>query len=137
MRRRGFVFGPLRQMRVLNVPLIPGSFEEEHDEVTIKMTFAVVQFLGFANTICNPIVYAFMNENFKKNFLAAVCCCMVRGSRSPAWRRRGPWGTAMTQKRAALGRREDAVEETKGEAFSHGHIEVKLCDLPEETQRPR
>lgn len=124
-------------MRVLNVPLIPGSFEEEHDEVTIKMTFAVVQFLGFANTICNPIVYAFMNENFKKNFLAAVCCCMVRGTRSPAWRRRGPWGTAMTQKRAALGRREDAVEETKGEAFSHGHIEVKLCDLPEETQRPR
>ncbi|XP_059551103.1 pyroglutamylated RF-amide peptide receptor [Myotis daubentonii] len=122
---------------VLHMLVEYSSFEEEHDEVTIKMTFAVVQFLGFANTICNPIVYAFMNENFKKNFLAAVCCCVVRETLSPAWRRRGPSGTAMTQKRAAWGRREDAAEETKGEAFSHGHIEVKLCDLPEETRRPR
>lgn len=100
------------------------------------MVFAIVQILGFANTICNPIVYAFMNENFRKNFLSAVCCCVLRETLSPA-RRRGPSGTAMRQKRAALGRGEDAVEETKGEGFSHGHIEVKLCDLPEETRRPR
>lgn len=117
------------------MPFTAGRFEEEHDEVTIKMTFAVVQFLGFANTTCNPIVYAFMNENFRKNFLAAVCRCVVRETLSPA-RRQGPSGTAMTQKRAARGRREDAVEGTKGGAFSHGHIEVKLCDLPEETRPP-
>lgn len=100
------------------------------------MIFAIVQILGFTNTICNPIVYAFMNENFRKNFLSAVCCCILRETLSPT-RKCGPSGTAMKQKRAVLSHGEDAVEETKGKAFSHGHIEVKLCYLLEEIRRPR
>ncbi|KAK1342290.1 hypothetical protein QTO34_015046 [Cnephaeus nilssonii] len=62
-----------------------GSFEEQYDEVTIKMVFAIVQILGFANTICNPIVYAFMNENFRKKLpLRRV---LLRPERDPrrAW----------------------------------------------------
>lgn len=43
-----------------------------------SMIFAIVQIIGFSNSICNPIVYAFMNENFKKNFLSAVCYCIVK-----------------------------------------------------------
>ncbi|CAK6445089.1 unnamed protein product [Pipistrellus nathusii] len=113
-----------------------GSFEEQYDEVTVKTVLAVVQILGFSNTICNPIVYAFMNESFRKNFLSAVCCCVRKEAPSPG-RRHGPSGTALRQRRTAPGRGEDAVEETKGEAFSHGHIEVKLCDLPEEPPQPR
>lgn len=125
-----------RTGRVLRHASLPGSFEEQYDEVTVKTVLAVVQILGFSNTICNPIVYAFMNESFRKNFLSAVCCCVWREAPSPG-RRHGPSGTALRQRRTAPGRGEDAVEETKGEAFSHGHIEVKLCDLPEEPPQPR
>ncbi|XP_016056975.1 PREDICTED: pyroglutamylated RFamide peptide receptor, partial [Miniopterus natalensis] len=112
------------------------NFEQEYDEVTIKMVFATVQIIGFANSICNPMVYAFMNENFKSTFLSIVCYCTVREALSPA-RRRGNLVMAMTQKRAVFGQRENAVEETKGEAFSDGNIEVKMCNLPEEKQHPK
>lgn len=110
---------------------ISGNFEKEYDDVTIKMIFAIVQIIGFSNSICNPIVYAFMNENFKKNFLSAVCYCIVKETVSPA-RRHGNSGITMMQKKAVFFRKENPVEETKGEAFSDGNIEVKLCEHPEE-----
>lgn len=113
---------------------ISGNFEKEQDDVTIKMIFAIVQIIGFSNSICNPIVYAFMNENFKKNFLSAVCYCVVRETFSPA-RRRGNSGMTMTQKKAVLCWRENPVEETRGEAFSEGNIDVRLCEQPEEKKR--
>nr|AAI19579.1 C130060K24Rik protein [Mus musculus] len=49
------------------------NFEKEYDEVTIKMIFAIVQIIGFFNSICNPIIYALMNENFKKK----LCVCRL------------------------------------------------------------
>ncbi|KAM9086812.1 LOW QUALITY PROTEIN: pyroglutamylated RF-amide peptide receptor [Megaptera novaeangliae] len=102
------------------------NFEKEYDEVTIKMIFAVVQKIGFSNSICNPIVYALMNENFKKNFLSAVYYCIVKETLSPA-RRRGNSGITMMQKKAKFSQKEN-----KGEAFSDGNIEVKLCEQHEE-----
>ncbi|KAI6048253.1 pyroglutamylated RF-amide peptide receptor isoform X2 [Marmota monax] len=110
-----------------------GNFEKEHDEVTVKMVFAIVQIIGFSNSICNPIVYAFMNENFKKNFLSAVCCCLVKEPCSPA-QRPGDSGVTMTRRKAKPCGRQNPVEETRVEAFSGGHIEVKLC---EQLQGPR
>ncbi|XP_025729893.1 pyroglutamylated RF-amide peptide receptor [Callorhinus ursinus] len=107
------------------------NFEKEYDDVTIKMIFAIVQIIGFSNSICNPIVYAFLNENFKKNFLSVVCYCIVKETLSPA-RRHGSSGITMMQKKAMFSRRENPVEETKGEAFSDGKIEVKLCEQREE-----
>ncbi|XP_049642887.1 pyroglutamylated RF-amide peptide receptor [Suncus etruscus] len=112
------------------------NFEQEYDDVTIKMIFAIVQIIGFSNSICNPIVYAFMNENFKKNFLSAVCYCLMRENFSPA-RRHGNSGITLMQKRAAFSRRENHVEETKGEAFSDGTIEVKLCEQSVEKKHPK
>ncbi|XP_043087034.1 pyroglutamylated RF-amide peptide receptor isoform X1 [Puntigrus tetrazona] len=46
------------------------ELEKNYDEVTVNMIIAVVQAIGFSNSFNNPIVYAFMNENFKKNCLA-------------------------------------------------------------------
>ncbi|XP_005069758.1 pyroglutamylated RF-amide peptide receptor [Mesocricetus auratus] len=103
------------------------DFEEEYDDVTIKMVFAVVQITGFFNSICNPIVYAFMNENFKRNFLSAVCYCIVKERFSPA-RKHGNSGIWMTQKRPTLSRQQRPGEETKGDAFVDTSIEVKLCE---------
>ncbi|KAM5159519.1 pyroglutamylated RF-amide peptide receptor isoform 2-T2 [Callospermophilus lateralis] len=115
-----------------------GNFEKEHDEVTVKMVFAIVQIIGFSNSICNPIVYAFMNENFKKNFLSAVCCCLVKEPCSPA-QRPGDSGVTMTRRKAKPCGRQNPIEETRAEAFSGGHIEVKLCEPlqgPRSLRRP-
>ncbi|XP_051041761.1 pyroglutamylated RF-amide peptide receptor [Phodopus roborovskii] len=110
------------------------DFEKEYDEVTIKMVFAVVQIIGFFNSICNPIVYAFMNENFKKNFLSAVCYCIIKEKFSPVRKHR----SSVTQKRTTLSRQQHPVEKTKRDAFSDTNIEVKLCDrLGEKRQLKR
>ncbi|XP_076996281.1 pyroglutamylated RF-amide peptide receptor [Tamandua tetradactyla] len=106
------------------------NFEKEYDDVTIKMVFAIVQVIGFFNSICNPIVYAFMNENFKKKILSAVCYCIVKKSSSPAQKHGN--SRIMMKKKVRFSWREDPVEEMKGEAFSDGNIEVKLCEQPEE-----
>lgn len=98
------------------------------------MVFAVVQIIGFFNSICNPIVYAFMNENFKKNFLSAVCHCIIKKRFSLAQKHRNS-GISMTQKRAKFSRRQCPAEETKGEAFSDANIEVKLCEQPGEKRQ--
>ncbi|KAM7331050.1 hypothetical protein ACRRTK_010239 [Alexandromys fortis] len=110
------------------------NFEKEYDDVTIKMVFAVVQIIGFFNSICNPIVYAFMNENFKKNFLSAVCHCIIKERFSSAQKHRNS-GISMTQKRAKFSRRQCPAEETKGEAFSDANIKVKLCEQPGEKRQ--
>ncbi|KAI5103653.1 pyroglutamylated RFamide peptide receptor-like, partial [Silurus meridionalis] len=48
------------------------NLEQKYDEVTLNMIMAVVQAIGFSNSFNNPIVYAFMNETFKKSCVSAV-----------------------------------------------------------------
>ncbi|MBZ3891926.1 Pyroglutamylated RFamide peptide receptor [Sciurus carolinensis] len=55
-----------------------GNFKKEYDDITIRMVFAIMQIIGFSNSICNSIIYAFMNENFKKILLSAFCYCLVK-----------------------------------------------------------
>lgn len=42
------------------------------------MIVAVVQAIGFSNSFNNPIVYAFMNESFKKSCVSAVSSFLRR-----------------------------------------------------------
>ncbi|KAH0510568.1 Pyroglutamylated RFamide peptide receptor [Microtus ochrogaster] len=104
------------------------NFEKEYDEVTIKMIFAIVQIIGFFNSICNPIVYALMNENFKKNFVSAVCYCIVKETSSLAWRH-GSSGAMAMQRRAKLSDGENPIE-IKGEVFEDTNVNVKWCEQP-------
>ncbi|XP_043912894.1 pyroglutamylated RF-amide peptide receptor-like [Protopterus annectens] len=53
------------------------DLENQYDDVTVNMIIAVVQAVGFFNSFNNPVVYAFMNENFKKNCMSALSYCMV------------------------------------------------------------
>ena len=109
---------------------LSGNFEKQYDDVTIKMIFAIVQIIGFFNSICNPIVYAFMNENFKKNFLSAICFCVVKENASPT-RQLGNSGITMRRQKAGDSRRAPTdSDEARREAFSDGNIEVKFCDQP-------
>ncbi|XP_051523875.1 pyroglutamylated RF-amide peptide receptor-like [Myxocyprinus asiaticus] len=48
------------------------DLEKNYNEVTVNMIIAVVQAIGFSNSFNNPIVYAFMNENFKKSCVATL-----------------------------------------------------------------
>ncbi|XP_075045624.1 pyroglutamylated RF-amide peptide receptor isoform X1 [Mixophyes fleayi] len=111
---------------VVHMMIEYSNFENEYDDVTIKITFAIAQVIGFFNSICNPIVYAFMNENFKKNFLSAICFCFLKDCSSPS-RRPGPSGITLTQQKT---RDNTTSEETRREAFSDGNIEVKFYDQP-------
>ncbi|XP_059386283.1 pyroglutamylated RF-amide peptide receptor-like [Carassius carassius] len=54
------------------------ELEKNYDEVTVNMIIAVVQAIGFSNSFNNPIVYAFMNENFKKNCVATLSVYLRR-----------------------------------------------------------
>ncbi|KAK9530283.1 hypothetical protein VZT92_011795 [Zoarces viviparus] len=52
------------------------DLEKKYDGVTLNMIIAVVQAIGFFNSFNNPIVYAFMNENFKKSCVSTLSHCM-------------------------------------------------------------
>ncbi|KAI2658235.1 Pyroglutamylated RF-amide peptide receptor [Labeo rohita] len=60
------------------------DLEKNYDEVTVNMIIAVVQAIGFSNSFNNPIVYAFMNENFKKNCVATLSAYLRRPVRQSA-----------------------------------------------------
>ncbi|XP_060106950.1 pyroglutamylated RF-amide peptide receptor-like [Heteronotia binoei] len=59
---------------VVHMLLEYNNLEENYSDITIKMIFAIVQAVGFSNSFNNPVVYTFMNENFKKNFMAILFC---------------------------------------------------------------
>ncbi|KAF6734753.1 Pyroglutamylated RFamide peptide receptor [Oryzias melastigma] len=52
------------------------DLEKKYDGVTLNMIIAIVQAVGFFNSFNNPIVYAFMNENFKKTCVSTLSRCI-------------------------------------------------------------
>ncbi|XP_056433472.1 pyroglutamylated RF-amide peptide receptor [Gadus chalcogrammus] len=52
------------------------DLEEKYEEVTLHTIIAVVQAVGFFNSFNNPIVYAFMNDNFKKSCVSTLSLCL-------------------------------------------------------------
>lgn len=48
------------------------------------MIVAVVQAIGFFNSFNNPIVYAFMNENFKKSCVSTLSQCIRKSNQQVA-----------------------------------------------------
>nr|XP_060634981.1 pyroglutamylated RF-amide peptide receptor [Anolis sagrei ordinatus] len=115
---------------IMHMMIEYSSLESMYDDVTIKMMFGIVQVIGFSNSICNPIVYAFMNENFKKNFLSAVCFCIIKQTLSSSRQRRGNVDIIMTQHKEDACRKDPVSEKSRREAFSEGNIEVKFCEQP-------
>lgn len=63
---------------------LPDDLENKYDGVTINTIIAVVQAIGFFNSFNNPIVYAFMNENFKKSCVSTLSHCIRKPNQQVA-----------------------------------------------------
>ncbi|KAJ8398790.1 hypothetical protein AAFF_G00419870 [Aldrovandia affinis] len=61
---------------VFNVTSVTGSI---NTTPVLKSTFDFVVVLGYANSCANPILYAFLSENFKKSFQNVLCLKKVGG----------------------------------------------------------
>lgn len=61
---------------VFNVTSVTGSISTTP---ILRSTFAFVVVLGYANSCANPILYAFLSENFKKSFQNVLCLKKVGG----------------------------------------------------------
>uniref|UniRef100_K7FG26 G-protein coupled receptors family 1 profile domain-containing protein n=1 Tax=Pelodiscus sinensis TaxID=13735 RepID=K7FG26_PELSI len=100
------------------------NLEESHDDVTVKIIFAIVQAVGFFNSFNNPVVYTFMNENFKKSFVAILFCRL----RSPE-----PADKLESQQleRARMGPSNFGVRKEGRSLHSHlsaENLELRLCE---------
>nr|XP_032805481.1 pyroglutamylated RF-amide peptide receptor-like [Petromyzon marinus] len=61
---------------VVNMLVDYGNLEMSFDMEAI--TLAMVQLFGFSNSLWNPIVYAALNQNYKKQLAIALSCLMCR-----------------------------------------------------------
>ncbi|XP_057672932.1 somatostatin receptor type 2-like [Corythoichthys intestinalis] len=61
---------------VFNVTSVTGTLSTTP---VLRSTFAFVVVLGYANSCANPILYAFLSENFKKSFQNVLCLKKVGG----------------------------------------------------------
>uniref|UniRef100_A0A8C3R1C6 G-protein coupled receptors family 1 profile domain-containing protein n=1 Tax=Cyanoderma ruficeps TaxID=181631 RepID=A0A8C3R1C6_9PASS len=90
---------------VIHVMMEYSNFEKEYDDV--------------------PVVYAFMNENFKKSVLSALCFCLVKDRTSPG-RQLGSSGMTTRRQRPSASRGDPMdSDEGRREAFSDGNTEVR------------
>ncbi|XP_041714113.1 somatostatin receptor type 2-like [Coregonus clupeaformis] len=61
---------------VFNVTSVTGTIDTTP---VLKSTFEFVVVLGYANSCANPILYAFLSDNFKKSFQNVLCLKKVVG----------------------------------------------------------
>lgn len=61
---------------IFNVTSVTGSIRPTS---AVKSTFDFVVVLGYANSCANPILYAFLSDNFKKSFQNVLCLKKVAG----------------------------------------------------------
>ncbi|XP_038590946.1 somatostatin receptor type 2-like isoform X2 [Micropterus salmoides] len=61
---------------IFNVTSVTGSIKPTS---AVKSTFDFVVVLGYANSCANPILYAFLSDNFKKSFQNVLCLKKVAG----------------------------------------------------------
>ncbi|GAA6074771.1 pyroglutamylated RF-amide peptide receptor [Tachysurus ichikawai] len=69
------------------------------------LLLSLVQILGFSNSVCNPVIYAALNTNFKRDLLA-----LLMHRRIPCFRRRQTRvGVSVTEPRTTMERMERRV----------------------------
>ena len=64
----------------LQLTLIFSMDHESHHSPALLTIFLLAGCLSYSNSAMNPILYAFLSDNFKKSFLKACSCANRRVS---------------------------------------------------------
>lgn len=48
------------------------------EEKTMTITYAVCHMFGMSSAVSNPLLYGWLNDNFRKEFEEILCCCKKR-----------------------------------------------------------
>lgn len=64
----------------LNVFNLVADFSETFfmDEKTMTVTYAICHMFGMSSAVSNPLLYGWLNDNFRKEFEEILCCCKKR-----------------------------------------------------------
>lgn len=64
----------------LNVFNLVADFDEGPfmDEKTMTITYAICHMCGMSSAVSNPLLYGWLNDNFRKEFEEILCCCKKR-----------------------------------------------------------
>ncbi|XP_022827582.1 neuropeptide F receptor-like [Spodoptera litura] len=54
------------------------SAEPFMEEKTMTITYAVCHMFGMSSAVSNPLLYGWLNDNFRKEFEEILCCCKKR-----------------------------------------------------------
>ncbi|XP_056325737.1 pyroglutamylated RF-amide peptide receptor [Danio aesculapii] len=102
------------------------DLEKKHDEVTVNMVIAVVQAIGFSNSFNNPIVYAFMNENFKKSCVSTLSLYLRRPAQQSVPRQNLSVHFSKHLKTEAFSGAEEHLEPQHNRLLSSSHGELEI-----------
>ncbi|XP_075986778.1 neuropeptide F receptor isoform X1 [Anticarsia gemmatalis] len=64
----------------LNVFNLVADFSAEPfmEEKTMTITYAICHMFGMSSAVSNPLLYGWLNDNFRKEFEEILCCCKSR-----------------------------------------------------------
>lgn len=64
----------------LNVFNLVADFSTEPilEEKSMTITYAVCHMFGMSSAVSNPLLYGWLNDNFRKEFEEILCCCKKR-----------------------------------------------------------
>ena len=68
---------------ITQLALIFANPQNEDDQTIVVAVNLLVGCLSYSNSAVNPVLYAFLSENFKKSFMKA-CTCANRGEANAA-----------------------------------------------------
>ncbi|XP_063834702.1 neuropeptide F receptor [Ostrinia nubilalis] len=65
----------------LNVFNLVADFSSEPflDEKAMTITYAICHMFGMSSAVSNPLLYGWLNDNFRKEFEEILCCCQKKG----------------------------------------------------------
>ncbi|XP_014345916.1 pyroglutamylated RF-amide peptide receptor [Latimeria chalumnae] len=103
------------------------NFEHEHDDDTLQLIFGIIQITGFFNSICNPIVYGFMSEKFRRGFLSSICAGAMKITSSRPRHLRNSRIATVVQEKLGSSKRTDVIAlDHKREVFDGNNIDIKV-----------
>ncbi|XP_077978928.1 G-protein coupled receptor 54-like [Glandiceps talaboti] len=109
-------------VHIMNILVIVANISP--DNLTIYAFQLFGNCLSYANSCVNPIVYAFMSENFRRRFLEAFSCCLPQRERQTLSRSRGTIIIAMTDGKSIYTRRSHSSAKRMPSSIDHCEVTV-------------